>query len=192
MPQILRILDHGRHQQQSTAARKGGQLEVLGELGVLAIGHAILAQIAFAKMRRDDLQRATFEDCAGWGRAAGRWAQHNQRWKTGGWPDANTEYLLYQTLVGAWPLGNGGAGRAVKHHDFLTGDPGRDARNVDVLLFAVERMYGRTNLEEVLHRHGIEEHFARHLDDRDVKALARALEKVSAHARPLRPGRIAK
>jgi len=30
------------------------------------------------------------------------------------------------------------------------------------------------------------------LDDRDVKALARALEKVSAHARPLRPGRIAK
>jgi (1->4)-alpha-D-glucan 1-alpha-D-glucosylmutase len=47
-----------------------------------------------------------------WGRAAERWAQHNQRWKTGGWPDANTEYLLYQTLVGAWPLGNGGAGRA--------------------------------------------------------------------------------
>ena len=41
-----------------------------------------------------------------------------------------------------------------------------------------------------LHRHGIEEHFSRHLTDADIKALTRALEKVSAHARPLRPGRI--
>ena len=40
------------------------------------------------------------------------------------------------------------------------------------------------------HRHAIEQHFSRHLTDGDVKALTRALEKVSAHARPLRPGRI--
>jgi DNA-binding MarR family transcriptional regulator len=40
------------------------------------------------------------------------------------------------------------------------------------------------------HRDGIERHFAQHLSDTDVKALTRALEKVSAHARPLRPGRI--
>ena len=40
------------------------------------------------------------------------------------------------------------------------------------------------------HRDGIERHFAQHLTDADVKALTRALEKVSAHARPLRPGRI--
>ena len=40
------------------------------------------------------------------------------------------------------------------------------------------------------HRHGIEQHFSRHLADTDVKALTRALEKVSAHVRPLRPGRI--
>src|SRR5207247_3511859 len=45
LPQILRILDHGRHQQQSTAARKRGQLEVLGELRVLTIGHTVSAQI---------------------------------------------------------------------------------------------------------------------------------------------------
>jgi len=25
--------------------------------------------------------------------------------KRGGWPDRNAEYLLYQTLVGAWPIG---------------------------------------------------------------------------------------
>ena len=29
-----------------------------------------------------------------------------------------------------------------------------------------------------------------HLTDADIKALTRALEKLSAHARPLRPGRI--
>ena len=40
------------------------------------------------------------------------------------------------------------------------------------------------------HRHAIEEHFSRHLSDADVRALTRAFEKVSTHARPLRPGRI--
>jgi DNA-binding MarR family transcriptional regulator len=40
------------------------------------------------------------------------------------------------------------------------------------------------------HRHGIEQHFSQHLTDADVNALTRALEKVSRHARPLRPGRI--
>lgn len=40
------------------------------------------------------------------------------------------------------------------------------------------------------HRDGIGRHFSEHLSDTDVKALTRALEKISAHARPLRPGRI--
>jgi len=40
------------------------------------------------------------------------------------------------------------------------------------------------------HRDGIQRHFSEHLSDADVKALTRALEKISAHARPLRPGRV--
>jgi hypothetical protein len=40
------------------------------------------------------------------------------------------------------------------------------------------------------HRDGIERHFSQHLSDTDIKALTRALGKVSTHARPLRPGRI--
>jgi DNA-binding MarR family transcriptional regulator len=40
------------------------------------------------------------------------------------------------------------------------------------------------------HRDGIERHFSQHLSERDIKALTHALEKVSTHARPLRPGRI--
>ena len=40
------------------------------------------------------------------------------------------------------------------------------------------------------HRDGIHQHFSQHLTNADIKALTRALEKVSTHARPLRPGRI--
>ena len=40
------------------------------------------------------------------------------------------------------------------------------------------------------HREGIEHHFSQYLTDNEIKTLTRALEKVSTHARPLRPGRI--
>jgi DNA-binding MarR family transcriptional regulator len=40
------------------------------------------------------------------------------------------------------------------------------------------------------HRDGIERHFSQHLSEHEIKTLTRALEKISAHARPLRPGRI--
>jgi (1->4)-alpha-D-glucan 1-alpha-D-glucosylmutase len=40
-----------------------------------------------------------------WERAVGRWAARNARHKKNGLPDRNAEYLLYQTLVGAWPIG---------------------------------------------------------------------------------------
>ena len=66
--------------------------------------------------------------------------------------------------------------------------PANDRRSILVLLTDE----GRTTMERARrhHRHAIEQHFSRHLSDTDVKALTRALEKVSAHARPLRPGRI--
>jgi len=40
----------------------------------------------------------------GWGAAVSRWREMNERHKRDGWPDPATEYLLYQTLVGAHPL----------------------------------------------------------------------------------------
>jgi (1->4)-alpha-D-glucan 1-alpha-D-glucosylmutase len=36
--------------------------------------------------------------------AVREWCAHNERHRTGSWPDRNTEYFYYQTLVGAWPL----------------------------------------------------------------------------------------
>ncbi|MGH9605700.1 MAG: malto-oligosyltrehalose synthase [Terracidiphilus sp.] len=39
-----------------------------------------------------------------WRAALNRWSRMNRQFKTGEFPDRNTEYLLYQTLVGAWPI----------------------------------------------------------------------------------------
>jgi DNA-binding MarR family transcriptional regulator len=66
--------------------------------------------------------------------------------------------------------------------------PENDRRSIFVLLTAE----GRETMERARrhHRHWIEENFSRHLADTDIKALTRALEKINAHARTLRPGRI--
>jgi DNA-binding MarR family transcriptional regulator len=63
-----------------------------------------------------------------------------------------------------------------------------DRRTILIVLTA----NGTETLERArrYHRDGIQRHFSQHLTDADIKALTRALEKISAYARPLRPGRI--
>jgi (1->4)-alpha-D-glucan 1-alpha-D-glucosylmutase len=39
-----------------------------------------------------------------WSDAVRRWSTMTQAHRTGEWPDRNTEYFFYQTLVGAWPV----------------------------------------------------------------------------------------
>lgn len=41
---------------------------------------------------------------ARWKSALYRWSRRNAPFRTGRFPDANTEYFLYQTLIGAWPI----------------------------------------------------------------------------------------
>jgi (1->4)-alpha-D-glucan 1-alpha-D-glucosylmutase len=41
---------------------------------------------------------------ARWRLVLQRWAKMNARCKTKGFPDRNTEYFLYQTMLGAWPI----------------------------------------------------------------------------------------
>jgi len=66
--------------------------------------------------------------------------------------------------------------------------PEHDRRSILVVLTDT----GTQTLENARrhHRDGIERHFSQHLSETDVTALAGALEKISAHARPLRPGRV--
>lgn len=39
-----------------------------------------------------------------WERALNSWAKANHKYKTDGMPGRDTEYLLYQTMIGAWPI----------------------------------------------------------------------------------------
>ena len=66
--------------------------------------------------------------------------------------------------------------------------PEHDRRSILVVLTGK----GTDTMERArcYHRDGIERHFSKHLSEQEIKALTRALEKVSIHARPLRPGRI--
>jgi DNA-binding MarR family transcriptional regulator len=66
--------------------------------------------------------------------------------------------------------------------------PENDRRSILLILTAK----GRETMERARrhHRHWIEQNFSHHLSDTDIKALTRALAKLNAHARTLRPGRI--
>jgi DNA-binding MarR family transcriptional regulator len=66
--------------------------------------------------------------------------------------------------------------------------PDNDRRSILVVLTDK----GHATIDEARRQHhqAIGQHFSEHLSDADVAALTQALEKVSAHARPLRPGRI--
>jgi (1->4)-alpha-D-glucan 1-alpha-D-glucosylmutase len=41
---------------------------------------------------------------ARWRSVVNRWSRRNTQFKTRGYPDRNTEYFFYQTLVGTWPI----------------------------------------------------------------------------------------
>ena len=46
-----------------------------------------------------------------WAATAVRWQKMNAEKRRHDWPDRNTEYLIYQTLVGAWPIDRERLGR---------------------------------------------------------------------------------
>ena len=66
--------------------------------------------------------------------------------------------------------------------------PEHDRRVIEVVL--TDEGSAALQAARVVHRRGIYEHFASQLDERAVAALSRQLGKVSAHVRPLRPGRL--
>jgi (1->4)-alpha-D-glucan 1-alpha-D-glucosylmutase len=57
--------------------------------------------------RADDVRArlATITEIPGrWKTAVNKWSRANAPFRSGKYPDKNTEYFLYQTLVGAWPI----------------------------------------------------------------------------------------
>ena len=73
--------------------------------------HTMLATSTHDNKRSEDVRSridVISEDPSAWRRAIGRWARINRQKKmdlpSGPAPSRNDEYLLYQTLLGAWPL----------------------------------------------------------------------------------------
>ena len=66
--------------------------------------------------------------------------------------------------------------------------PQHDRRSI--LVHLTEKGTETMERARLHHRDAIDRHFSQQLTNADVKALTAALEKVSSHARPLRPGRI--
>jgi DNA-binding MarR family transcriptional regulator len=66
--------------------------------------------------------------------------------------------------------------------------PENDRRSI----FILQTPEGRAAMQRARppHHHWVEENFTGLLTDGDIKAITLALEKISHHARPLRPGRI--
>ena len=65
----------------------------------------------------------------------------------------------------------------------------QDDRRV-ILVLITPKGLEALQVARAVHRRGIDEHFVRHLNERDLAALRRMFEKVSEHVRPLRPGRV--
>ena len=67
----------------------------------------ILATATHDTKRGEDVRArlAVLTECpSSWTSAVQSWSKHNEQYRSGAIPDRNTEYLFYQTLVGAWPL----------------------------------------------------------------------------------------
>jgi DNA-binding MarR family transcriptional regulator len=64
-----------------------------------------------------------------------------------------------------------------------------DDRRV-VLVFITDEGLATLEAARSVHRDGIRRHFTEHLTEAELKTLARTLEKVRGHVRPLRPGRV--
>jgi (1->4)-alpha-D-glucan 1-alpha-D-glucosylmutase len=63
-----------------------------------------------------------------WAAAVARWSVINGRHRRGALPDRNAEYLLYQTLVGAWPLDQA---RAIAYMEKAAREAGQHTSWVD-------------------------------------------------------------
>jgi (1->4)-alpha-D-glucan 1-alpha-D-glucosylmutase len=72
--------------------------------------HSMLATSTHDTKRSEDLRARLMllsEIPELWAQAINRWSAHNKRHRHADVPDRNSEYLIYQTLVGAYPIDEG-------------------------------------------------------------------------------------
>lgn len=87
-----------------------------------------------------------------WAAAVGSWSEHSERHRRGGLPDKNTEYLFWQTLVGAFPINaerlRGYMEKAIKEAKTHTSWTQPDADYEEATLGFVDRVLADDSLME--------------------------------------------
>lgn len=118
-----------------------------------------------------------------WRVTVNRWARANAHLKTNGFPDSNTEYFLYQTLVGAWPITQGRltayiekAAREAKQQTSWTQ---QNKEFEDALHSFIERIFGSAEFVA-----DVESFVAQLLMPGRVNGLAQTLIKMTAPGVP--------
>jgi len=118
-----------------------------------------------------------------WREAVEHWTQMNRAKRTGRFPDRNTEYFLYQTLVGAWPVDGDRLGgymeKAVREAKTFTSWTDRDERYERALRRFIERL-----LEDDQFIASLEAFLGRLLPSAYISSLSQTLLKLTAPGVP--------
>jgi len=112
-----------------------------------------------------------------------RWARLNASHKTDAYPDRNTEYFLYQTMIGAWPIERdrltGYMEKAVREAKQQTSWTQQNRKFEDALTKFIERIYASNEFMVA-----IEEFVGRILVPGRVNSLVQTLLKCTAPGIP--------
>ena len=123
------------------------------------------------------------EDVRRWRTIVNRWSRRNAQFKTGPYPDRNTEYFLYQTLVGAWPISidrlTAYMEKAVREAKQQTSWTQQNKEFEDALKSFIERLLGSAQFIADL-----EEFVARLITPGRMNSLAQTLIKFTAPGIP--------
>jgi (1->4)-alpha-D-glucan 1-alpha-D-glucosylmutase len=112
-----------------------------------------------------------------------RWSRANASFKTEGKPDRNTEYFLYQTMIGAWPIErdrlNAYMEKAVREAKQQTSWTQQNKEFEDALKNFIERLYGNNDFIA-----SVGEFVSRIMTPGRVNSLVQTLLKCSAPGVP--------
>jgi len=112
-----------------------------------------------------------------------RWSRANASFKTEGKPDRNTEYFLYQTMIGAWPIERDRLDaymeKAVREAKQQTSWTQQNKEFEDALKNFIERLYGNNDFMA-----SVGEFVSRIMKPGRVNSLVQTLLKCSAPGVP--------
>jgi (1->4)-alpha-D-glucan 1-alpha-D-glucosylmutase len=118
-----------------------------------------------------------------WGEAVQRWSAANEKYKKNGMPRRNTEWFLYQTMIGAWPIDTDRLlpymQKAMREAKADTNWLSPDADYEDATKFFIEGIY-----KDVEFRQDFEEFVNGLIEPGRVHSLAQVLLKLTSPGVP--------